>query len=111
MKLSDGEKLTLLRRRKGTSQSFEAKTFGVTQAMYSLWESDKHPFREAQIARVVPTKYEECFILRRRAGLTQVSAAQALGVPVTEIIAVERGSGASRRLSPAAYRRFLVNPR
>jgi DNA-binding XRE family transcriptional regulator len=89
MKLSDGEKLAIDRRRRGLTQAAAGARLGVTQALYSMWESDKVPYKRGAIPQITPDKYEKCFLQRRRLGLTQQRVAVHLGVPITAVIACE----------------------
>ena len=78
--LTPGERLTIARRRPGLSQKDAAYGYGVSLSTYRRYEADEYettavPYCPLQIVTVP----EQCFILRRRKGLSQADVAEKIG--------------------------------
>lgn len=76
--LTRAEKLRLVRKRNKWTQPFAAKEFGAPLSRYRAWEKGKGNPPENAVGKLTPG--EECWILRRRAGLTVRELAAKVGV-------------------------------
>lgn len=100
MKLTNGERLLILRRRRGRSQVEAAKHYGCTLYSYRAFEADKTSNREGlSVGRLA--NHERCFLLRKRAGLSLQALAKRLGVTPNWLVEIEHGRQSVARL--AAY--------
>ena len=92
-KMSLGESLIIDRRRKEETQTQAAKRLGVSYSRYSLWERDILADNVPDI--IVPLNslqpFEDCFIYRRRAKITQAKVAQDLDCCRNWVNLMERG--------------------
>ncbi len=90
--LTPGERLRVWRFRNGWSQEAAAQSYGVSPSTYRRYERDEYsaadtPYRVLQTL----TDVERCFILRRRAGLTQAQVAERIGRSRWFVNMVENG--------------------
>ena len=97
MKLTEGEKLFIVRRRAGHNQYEMSILYGVCESVYSRWELDKTK-RTRDIGVVgFDLKcnglkgFERCVILRRRDGMTQNTLAALIGVDRVWVNRMETG--------------------
>lgn len=88
--LTNGERLTLIRRRKSYRQCEMAEELGVSLYRYYNWELDRC---DPPSRRLVPNvkDYELCWVLRRRAGLTREELTTECGLDRWAITQMERG--------------------
>lgn len=104
MKLTNGERLLILRRRQGRSQIEAAKNIGVTLYNYRAFEADKTTTREGlPVGRLA--NHERCFLLRKRAGLSQQKLAARLGITPTWLVEIEHGRQSIAKLAAYWWRR------
>lgn len=98
--LKNHERLIIDRRRRGENQTQAAKRWAVSQAVYSLWERNKHNHipHVTELFQKEPAddfgelfKHEIAFIKRRREGLMQWEAANRLGCSEEWYKRMERG--------------------
>lgn len=95
------EKLIIDRRRRGENQTQASRRWGVSQTTYALWERNKHNsipetmLYEDHLQLELPTQAatlsEECYLKRRRAGLTQGLLAKKVGYSEEWLKRMERG--------------------
>lgn len=95
VKLTKGERLYIVRRRRGMSQEDFAARFGVSHDTLSKVEKGRKlpPHAITVYGRVAPTKGEQITILRRRLGLTIAELALHLDLSKVTMMARERGIG------------------
>ncbi len=84
LKLTGGERLLIERRRgdPSVSQRDAAKNHDVSLRRYRRWEDDKESVPEEQLDPAFPLldPHEDCFIRRRRAGLSLQDLADTLRI-------------------------------
>ena len=94
MRLSMGEKLYLLRRRRLQTQPEAARAYGVSLMVFATWEKDRKLYgiptppvslRNLQVC-------EACVILRRRAGMRQEDLAKKLDISLVWLVQMEQGT-------------------
>ena len=79
MKLTEGEKHFINRRRLGINQADMASFYGVCESVYNRWELGKiEPKQNITKIRGL-NDYEYCGVLRRRKGMTQTQVASKIG--------------------------------
>jgi transcriptional regulator with XRE-family HTH domain len=95
IKLTKGERLFLVRRRRGVSQAEFARHYGVSHDTLSKVEKGrKAPSYDITVrGRINPTPPELVVVLRRRLGLSQAELAEKLGVSKQTILMREQGVG------------------
>lgn len=92
-----GEALLIWRRRNDWNQVQAAEKLGVHVDRYREWETDKladaprKPYGHLKV-------HETCFLLRRRAQMTQRALAKLLGCTRLWVIRMEEGTAPSERL-------------
>jgi len=98
--LTVGEKLILARRRAGLGQSVFAQRYNASRNRYGEWERDEEPLPSCHKTPEIKdmSVLEECFILRRRAGLTQEQCAEEIGVSRFWYNQMEMGTAAAGEL-------------
>ena len=74
--LNRSERLLILRRRERESQKKAAARHGVSLYMYRCWEDGKNDPPRASIGKLKP--HENCFLRRRRAGMSLSALAREL---------------------------------
>lgn len=97
--LSTGERLLILRRRRGQSQKQAAEALGVSLYCYRQWESDEQA--ETDPPKVRSPKlalHEQCFLRRVRAGLSLADLAGELGLSRWWVCKMEQGKAPPERL-------------
>lgn len=100
MRLTDGEKFYIYRRRVGWSQVEAARRFGTgTADAYRALESGQWRvgWRKVPVVQAV-TALEKCVLMRRRAGMTQRALAEAIGRSRCWVNQAERGLVNGKRL-------------
>jgi DNA-binding XRE family transcriptional regulator len=98
--LTTGERLFLWRHRGSVGQRKAAEKYGVTERVYGKWERDEKtrtapprmPFKN-RLNRI-----ETAILVRRREGVTQAAAAQAIGVSLCWYKKMEKGLVDNTRL-------------
>lgn len=95
IKLTPGERLYLVRRRRGISQVDFAARYGVSHDTLSKVEKGelKPEHKITVYGRIAPTKGELITILRRRLGMTLDELAEKLEMSKITLMARERGKG------------------
>lgn len=98
MRLTDGEKLFLLRRRQGLTQAAYGKRLGLTHDTVSALEHSRGSLRPAlrPSSPVVAAPHELVTVLRRRAGLSAAELAGHLGISRVTLLKREHGRGDAR---------------
>lgn len=94
LRLTKGERLTVLRRRSGKTQAQAAKVADLTLNAYRERELNEDP--DGRPLRLTPAEY--CFVRRRRAGLTLDELAPKVGVSKWWICQMEKGRAPADRL-------------
>jgi transcriptional regulator with XRE-family HTH domain len=102
IKLTKGERLVIWRRRLRYKQKEAAAYFAVTVDTYADWEKGRR--EDVPVIRLEPRPFELCYVLRRRARMTQKALAAQLGMTRLWVIKMEEGSAPVERLR--AYWRF-----
>ena len=87
--LENHERLLLSRRRKGESQPAAATRLGVTLYRYRQMEAGNAPCKRLPVGQLRP--HEECFLLRRRAGMEVGQIAELIGCSNWWLIRMEKG--------------------
>lgn len=104
--LTIGEKLQIMRRRAGRTQSREAAHRGISVRIYAEWEAAvKHEQLRPATCYGIPgwarcetpklgtlRPWERCYIARRRAGKTQSQVARDLGCCRWWVVQMETGA-------------------
>lgn len=95
IKLTKGERLFLIRKRRGVSQAEFARRYGVSHDTLSKVEKGrKAPSYNITVrGRINPTPGELIVALRRRLNMSQGELAERLGVSKMTVIARENGRG------------------
>lgn len=79
--LTVGENLLITRRRENESQEEVAKRLGITRNQYGRLERDQEDCVKVPLLKIDNlSPHEKCFLLRRRAELTQEEVAEEIGV-------------------------------
>jgi transcriptional regulator with XRE-family HTH domain len=92
IKLTTGERLTLYREQKRTTQKQLANLLDVSQATLSMWERDYSLFPLLKdIPVFTPSRGELCRVLRRRLKLTLRDIGQGMGLSHVTIVRMEQG--------------------
>ncbi len=87
--LTIGEKLYIIRRRRGESQVGAAKRFRVSRSTYGRWENE---ILEGPHLNVLTLRdHERCFMYRKRAGMNQTEAAKEIGISRWWLTQMESG--------------------
>jgi transcriptional regulator with XRE-family HTH domain len=94
-----GEKLRVLRRRRGWSQRAAAKKYKTSEWQYREWEADTNEGAEAPDIELELQLHELCFLTRRREGWTAAEIADDLGVSRYWLGCMERGQAPVDRLA------------
>lgn len=89
--LTDGERLTIWRRRENLSQTDAAKRLKVTPAVYGRMERDLEKATHKPSLGALQL-HERCFIIRRRNDYAQLQVAKAIGVCRWMVVQMERGT-------------------
>ncbi len=95
--LANNEKMLIVRRRLGQSQSQRAEILGVPFGRYRLWEmgttmmGNGHHCPECELGEI--TEPERLFMTRKRRGYSQRDVAEELGVSEGWIRKLEKGLG------------------
>lgn len=89
MDLSNQEKLMLFRRRNNLNQVKAADHFGVTPAVYRLWERTGAGAPSVKLGPI--PNFEVCWILRVRENVSQESLAKAIGYCRWWVAQMEKG--------------------
>lgn len=92
-----GESLVIWRRRKRLNQIEAAQEFNVHVDKYRDWEADKGETVPRRHLGKLKT-HEACFLLRRRADMTQRELAVRLGCTRLWLIQMENGTAPTDRL-------------
>lgn len=87
--LTPGERLWVLRRRRGITVDEAASEYKVSAYTYYRWEADKSEGPDPKLDIVEP--YEHYALLRRRAGMTIADLAKLLGLSGFRVSKMERG--------------------
>lgn len=98
-KLTNGERLSIARRRKGRTQEQEATARRVSLNAYKQAEADAEnapSIRAPAIGKVKP--HEACRVLRVRKGLTLAKLSTKLGISEWWLCLIERGQAPIGRL-------------
>lgn len=111
--LSSGEKLLIVRRRKGRTVAQAAKASKTTLYRYVRWERDQEPGPAVAVGRL--EFHEKAFLLRRRGGHSVAAFAKRLGVSAWWLSQMEAGEAPDMRLrdhwtGPAAPKRSRASP-
>jgi transcriptional regulator with XRE-family HTH domain len=95
LKLTDGERLWLWRRRSMLTQSEATRRFRCGRNFYSWMENDKRPVPKHYkiIFQLAPRPYELLALYRRRSGMTVEAIGEDLGVCRVTIFKWERECG------------------
>ncbi len=91
MKLTKGEALEVVRRRRRMTQDEMADTLGVTVHRYRRWEHDRGLRSAPRLDPGDLDPPEWCFVARRRSKLTMLEVAMLTGFPVGWLQRAERG--------------------
>lgn len=95
-KLTAGERLFILRRRDGLSQTVEAGRQGVTRFIYGAWELDRNIPYDLVIPIIEKLEpHERCVLYRRRAGKTQDAIAMDMDMSRYWVNLMENGRAPS----------------
>lgn len=94
--LTIGEKLLLLRRRKGLTAANAAKRSKATLYRYLRWERDIEKGPHVSVGKVA--FHEKAFLLRRRGGYSVAAFAKRLGVSPWWLSQMEDGKAPDMRL-------------
>lgn len=95
--LTAAERMIIWRRRQEMSQDRAAKHWGVSPWEYRLWENGERSSQPpVKLGRL--EDHEACFIARRRAGMTRLEMAKAIGMSHYPITQMERGRTSPERL-------------
>lgn len=94
MKMTQGERLELSRRRLGLTKAQMAEWLGVSIYTYRNWERDTEvsqttPRPDPQVGELAPGEW--CWLQRRRAGLRLRDVAEDMQVPVKWVQRAEYG--------------------
>lgn len=95
-RLTHAQRLRVVRRREGLTQTEAAKSWGVSFKMYRKWESGKVVGPYVKIGHLQP--HERCFLLRREAGELQKDIAKKIGVSRFWLRQMECGEVPCKRL-------------
>lgn len=96
--LTSGEKLVIQRRRDGSTQAKAARAHKVTQLVYRGWERDSgERIPRAAVGKI--SESEQCFVLRRRSGMTLDRLAGRLRVCRYWLRQMEAGTAPVARLA------------
>jgi len=90
MKLTDGEKILLIRKRKELNQSEFGSSYGLNQNMVSMIERDKLSFPGPVPDTDVKHDGEYCRILRQRLNIFLESMCEILNVSKPTLIKMEK---------------------
>lgn len=96
--LSPGERLYLERWRAKQRLSDAAAQYGVPDSVYRAWETDQNEAPEVELSRGLDIN-ERYVILRHRSGLTLKAIADMIGVHITIVGRMERGTRSIKRLA------------
>lgn len=88
--ITAGERMYVVRRRRGWTQSKAARMCGTYRSQYQLWEADAEDGAPDTPVGCLSTE-EMTLLLRRRAGLTQQQLADAIGCSRQWLVMMERG--------------------
>ena len=91
IELTPGERLVLTRRRKSLSQPEAAKRRGVSLDRYGSWELDMETKDQPNVEIEDVQDFETCFIMRRRANMTQRELATKVNRSRLWVHQMERG--------------------
>lgn len=95
--LTRGERMLVSRRRKAESQIDAAARYNVSLYAYRQWETEALECPHAlSIGKLKP--FEQCFLLRRRKGVTAGTLARKLGLSRWWLCQMERGDVDAARL-------------
>ncbi len=87
--LTHGEKLFIVRRRRGENQVEAAKRFRVSRSTYGRWETDV--LQGPHLNVLTLRDHERCFMYRKRAELNQTDAAKQIGISRWWLTQMESG--------------------
>lgn len=89
-----GEELWIRRRWHGRTQAEAAKTYGVSERRYNLWETDREAPTGWQVHKLVPNHGDLCALARRRSGKDLRRLAKSMKVShVTVLVWEKSGDG------------------
>lgn len=93
-----GESLLLWRRRADLGQVAAAKLFEVSHDIYWQWETDRRTEGQPRKHLGQLKMHEVCFLLRRRAKVSQRKLAELMGITRLWVIQMEAGTAPVERL-------------
>ncbi len=96
--LTIGERMLIVRKRRGLSQKQAAEQVNVSRATWSKWERDlvEPPF--GTMMGLAPSPHELTMIQRRRKGMTQKDIAEEVGCSRYWVSQMETGQADSKVL-------------
>jgi len=94
--LRNGERLLILRRRKGTTKAQAARKFKVTLYKYNRWESDVEQGPKRHVSKLA--YFEQSLLMRLRAGASVAKFARILKVSAWWLRQMEIGKVSDGRL-------------
>ncbi len=96
--MTRGEKLLMTRRRLGWTQSEAARRHSVSLYTYRRWEGDTDGTSAPTTKVGKLAMFEQCFLLRKREGMTLIEAAEVIGVCRWWLCQMESGEAPIDRL-------------
>ena len=94
--MTNGEKLLILRRRVGETQSQAAKRLKATLYTYRRWENDTEKSPNKNVGRL--SDFEQCYVMRRRKEWSLEQMVKKVGVCRWWLCQMEKGEAPVERL-------------